>query len=136
MFSGSIDKLLLERPSSTGYLQSVAELKSSIRFTSDDQAIMSTAPYEISKFPGLKDKEIQYPSENMQKDYELPHMPPWFVYVGSQKLYKALAGILRLVGLSTMAGRFSPQNPVFFFVRILSLIVLHSCLVSLFFVFD
>ncbi|RVW24030.1 hypothetical protein CK203_093046 [Vitis vinifera] len=63
VFSGSIDKLLLERPSSTGYLQSVAELKSSIRFTSDDQAIMSTAPYEIS----------------------------------NQKLYKALAGILRLV---------------------------------------
>nr|CAN74887.1 hypothetical protein VITISV_007255 [Vitis vinifera] len=103
VFSGSIDKLLLERPSSTGYLQSVAELKSSIRFTSDDQATLSTAPYEISKFAGLKDKEIQYPLENMQKDYELPHMPPWFVYVGSQKLYKALAGILRLVGLSTMA---------------------------------
>ena len=123
MFSGSVDKLLLSRPSSTGYLRSVAELKS-ICFTSDDQPIMSTAPYEISKFPGLEDKEIQYPLESMQNEYELPHMPPWFVYVGNQKLYKALAGILRLVGLSTMAGRFRPQNPVLL-VTVLSLIVLH-----------
>jgi len=36
----------------------------------------------------------------------LPRMPPWFSYVGSQKLYEMLAGILRLVGLSLMAGHF------------------------------
>lgn len=122
MFSGSVDKLLLARPSSTGYLQSVAELKSSICFTSDEHATMSITPYEIPRFPGLEDKEI-HPLERMQNEYELPHMPPWFIYVGSQKLYKALAGILRLVGLSTMAGCFGPLNPVLF-VRVLSLIVL------------
>ncbi|PWZ56321.1 hypothetical protein Zm00014a_007674 [Zea mays] len=36
-------------------------------------------------------------------EYELPHVPPWFFHVGSQKLYGVLAGIIRLVGLSTMS---------------------------------
>lgn len=122
-FSGSLDRLLLERPSSTGYLQSFSELKSSIRFTIDDQATIGTAPYEISSFPVLEDKERHYQVEKMEKEYELPRMPPWFVYVGSQKLYKALAGILRLVGLSMMAGHFSLKTLfIIYFLRILLIV--------------
>jgi len=33
-------------------------------------------------------------------------MPHWFSYVGSLKLYQPLAGILRFVGLSLVAGDF------------------------------
>ncbi|KAK9274612.1 hypothetical protein L1049_021862 [Liquidambar formosana] len=103
VFAGSLDKFISARPSSMGYLHSVAELKAGIRFIGADQAIMKAAPSEFPKFLGIQDKEIQYAPENVRKDYELPRMPPWFLYVGSQKLYHALAGILRLVGLSLMA---------------------------------
>ncbi|XP_057963630.1 uncharacterized protein LOC131154857 [Malania oleifera] len=99
VFAGSLDKLLSARSLSAGYLQSVSELKSGLGFSSDDQAIMNPASSEVSQF---QHKDIIM--ENMLKEYELPRMPPWFVYVGSQKLYKALAGILRLVGLSVISG--------------------------------
>uniref|UniRef100_A0A5B6YNE8 TELO2-interacting protein 1 n=1 Tax=Davidia involucrata TaxID=16924 RepID=A0A5B6YNE8_DAVIN len=103
VFAGSLDKLILAKPSSTGYLHSIAELKAGISFTNDNHTIMDAASSENSKFPGNQNKRILDPVENVQKEYELPRMPPWFVYVGSQKLYQALAGILRLVGLSLMA---------------------------------
>jgi TELO2-interacting protein 1 len=31
-------------------------------------------------------------------------VPPWFIHTVSQKLYLALAGMIRLVGLSTVSG--------------------------------
>lgn len=103
VFAGSLDKYISARPSSIGYLHSVAELEARFHFISDDQAIMKAALPELPKFPGIQDKEMQYPLGNAWKDYELPRVPPWVVYVGSQKLYQALAGILRLVGLSSIA---------------------------------
>ncbi|KAA8527184.1 hypothetical protein F0562_008587 [Nyssa sinensis] len=104
VFAGSLDKLILRKQSSTGYLHSISELKAGVCFTSDNHGIIdAAASSENLKFPGNQNKRILYPVENVQKEYELPRMPPWFVYVGSQKLYQALAGILRLVGLSLMA---------------------------------
>ncbi|PIA42782.1 hypothetical protein AQUCO_02000317v1 [Aquilegia coerulea] len=84
VFAGSLDKFILDRPSSVGYLHSIAELRSTSRFS-------------------CADKHLQIPLDSVHQNYEVPNMPPWFVYVGSQKLYHVLAGILRLVGLSLMA---------------------------------
>lgn len=67
---------------------------------------MSATPFENSMGTDIREKVVEYPPENVQKSFEIPRMPPWFVYVGSPKLYQALAGILRLVGLSLLAGLF------------------------------
>ena len=94
------------RTSSIGYLDSVAELKAGVNFTSDHLTVISAAP-KISKPTASQEKQITYLEEKTQQSYDLPRMPPWFVYVGSRKLYQALAGILRLVGLSLVAGHFN-----------------------------
>ncbi|KAM6575359.1 hypothetical protein CsatA_023686 [Cannabis sativa] len=62
---------------------------------------MSAAP-KISESAASQEKPITYQEEHTHKNYDLPRMPPWFVYVGSLKLYQALSGILRLVGSSLM----------------------------------
>ncbi|XP_024019137.1 uncharacterized protein LOC21399286 isoform X2 [Morus notabilis] len=100
VFAGSLDKLI--RTSSIGYFDSVAELKALSNLTSDPLTAISATP-KVSKPVIGQEKQVTYLEENTQKNYELPRMPPWFVYVGSMKLYQALAGILRLVGLSLMA---------------------------------
>lgn len=53
----------------------------------------------------VNDKNTQMFIDNVLSAYEIPHMPPWFRSIGSKKLYFAIAGILRLSGLSVMAGR-------------------------------
>ncbi|XP_052177769.1 uncharacterized protein LOC127791774 isoform X2 [Diospyros lotus] len=100
VFAGSLDRLISGRPSSAGYLQSLTEMRASICYTKDDEAITDATPYDNSSFPNIQKKKLPHPPVNLQKEYELPRMPPWFVHVGSQKLYQALAGILRLIGLS------------------------------------
>ncbi|PON90723.1 Coatomer beta subunit [Trema orientale] len=100
VFAGSLDKLV--RTSSVGYLDSVAELKGGINLIGDRLTIMSAAP-KISESAPSQDKQVTYPEEKTQKNFELPRMPPWFIHVGSPKLYQALAGILRLVGSCLMA---------------------------------
>lgn len=106
LFAGSLGKLVSTRRSSVGYLSSIAELKAGTNFTSNYLTIMSATPFENSMATGIQEKDMEYPPDNVQKNFELPRMPPWFVYVGSPKLYRALAGILRLVGLSLVTGLF------------------------------
>ncbi|KAJ0241840.1 hypothetical protein HA466_0211990 [Hirschfeldia incana] len=112
-FTGSLEKLIAARPSSsTGYLPSITELKVGFRETTRNRAELDQGKLEISE---------------TTTSFVLPRMPPWFSYVGSQKLYESLAGILRLVGLSLMAG---PENngslavildiPLGFFRRLVS----------------
>uniref|UniRef100_A0A2P2KMP9 Uncharacterized protein LOC105632012 n=1 Tax=Rhizophora mucronata TaxID=61149 RepID=A0A2P2KMP9_RHIMU len=101
-FTGALDKHISTGSSSVGYLHSIAELKASSHFISDYQRVMGAVPSQISKFRERQGHEPQYLLEAAQNNYELPHMPPWFGHVGSHKLYRALAGILRLVGLSLM----------------------------------
>ena len=110
LFSGSLDKLLSTRQSSVGYLPSVSELKAGTDFTSNYLTLVSEAPSENATLMVTRDKDVDYRMEISQKNFELPRMPPWFVYVGSPKLYQALAGILRLVGLSSIAGCFNSCN--------------------------
>ncbi|XP_077233092.1 ARM repeat superfamily protein isoform X1 [Tasmannia lanceolata] len=90
VFSGSVDKLILAKPHSVGYLQSVAELKSGTFLSSGDHTIIDAAPAVVSSVPGY---------------YELPRSPPWFAHGGGQKLYQVLGGVLRLAGLSIMADQ-------------------------------
>ncbi|CAH2067873.1 unnamed protein product [Thlaspi arvense] len=94
-FTGSLEKLIAERPSSssTGYLPSITELKVGFRESSYSQAVPNNTESDGGKL------EI-----SSATSYILPRMPPWFSHVGSQKLYEMLAGILRLVGLSLMTG--------------------------------
>ncbi|KAF9678708.1 hypothetical protein SADUNF_Sadunf07G0063200 [Salix dunnii] len=111
VFTGALDKLMLARPSSTGYLHSIAELKSGSRFSSDYQPIVDVVPSYNPNFRDIHVKAIRNPSHSLQENSELPRMPPWF---GSQKLYQTLAGILRLVGLSLMTGHLYSCNFSFF----------------------
>ncbi|WVZ57767.1 hypothetical protein U9M48_008112 [Paspalum notatum var. saurae] len=80
-FPGSMDKLIVSKPLAIGYLYSVAELKSgaySKDTTNDSLRALSTSA--ASKISVIHDN-------------------------GSQKLYLVLAGIIRLVGLSTVSGK-------------------------------
>ncbi|KAJ8631292.1 hypothetical protein MRB53_024615 [Persea americana] len=99
VFAGSVDKLILAKPNSAAYLHSIVELKSG----GDNHRLVDSIPSDVSGISGFHDTGIQNHLEMVREYYELPRMPPWFVHVGSQKLYRALAGILRLVGLSTVA---------------------------------
>ncbi|GKV29316.1 hypothetical protein SLEP1_g38253 [Rubroshorea leprosula] len=101
-FTGSLDKLISARPSSIGYLHSVDELKAGLQLTSDHKTLLGAASSKSPKRIYIQEDGMQDKTEIIQKNYKLPRMPPWFVYVGSQKLYQALAGTLRLVGLSLM----------------------------------
>lgn len=87
-----------------GYLPSVAELKSGANFFSHGLPVVKAGLLEAPKHGLIEEKNIQKLVK--AEGYELPHMPPWFGYVGSVKLYQSLAGILRLVGLSLVAGDF------------------------------
>ncbi|OVA08901.1 hypothetical protein BVC80_901g20 [Macleaya cordata] len=103
VFAGSLDKLISAKPFSAGYLHSITELKAGSRLNRANQTVINAASSKVSYIPGFHSEDVQDPLEVASQDYEIPRMPPWFVCVGSQKLYLALAGILRLVGLSTMA---------------------------------
>lgn len=102
-FSGSLEKIISMKPSSTlGYLASVAELKSGANFFNHVLPVINAGLLEAPKHSLVEEKDMQNPMK--AEGYELPRMPPWFGYVGSAKLYQPLAGILRLVGLSSVAG--------------------------------
>lgn len=102
VFAGSLGKLFLSRPPSTGYLHSLAELRAGNVIAIGEQGSIRANTSEVPNMRTLV-KELHYPKEHVYGDYEVPHMPPWFVNIGSEKLYQALAGILRLVGLSLIA---------------------------------
>ncbi|XP_011086354.1 TELO2-interacting protein 1 homolog isoform X2 [Sesamum indicum] len=88
VFAGSLKKLAAKRPSASGFMHSISEIRD-----------ITSAENENSELLGLKDRKSLYSYEHVNNKYELPSMPPWFGHVGSQKLYQALAGILRLVSL-------------------------------------
>ncbi|KAF7808337.1 TELO2-interacting protein 1 like [Senna tora] len=101
-FSSSLDKIISRRSSSTlGYLPSVDELKSGANFFNHGFPMTNGGLLVDPKHGLIEEKIIQKPMK--AEGYELPRMPPWFGYVGSAKLYQPLAGILRLVGLSSVA---------------------------------
>ena len=118
-FAGSLDKLISARPSSPGYLHSITKMRARIFFNDDNKAITDAAPSEVRKFPSIQNKGVPCLVEDVQKEYELLCMPPWFVYVGSRKLYQALTGILRLVGSSLITVLLFNSNSLLRFIYLL-----------------
>ena len=103
-FSGSMDKLIVSKPLSIGYLYSVAELKSGA-YAKDttNKSLHAMSTSAASKISVIHDNAL--PNALLGTvECELPHVPPWVFHAGSQKLYGVLAGIIRLVGLSTVSG--------------------------------
>ncbi|KAM0934113.1 hypothetical protein DsansV1_C32g0220571 [Dioscorea sansibarensis] len=102
-YTGSVNNLVLSKPLSVGYLLSISELKAGSIFHHSNNGAAYGTPSAASKISVLHDEGSEKSADSANGDFEFPHMPPWFVHVGSQKLYHDLAGILRLVGLSVMA---------------------------------
>ncbi|KAG8365251.1 hypothetical protein BUALT_Bualt18G0084800 [Buddleja alternifolia] len=88
VFAGSLNKLASTRPSSSGFMHSIFEMKA-----------ITNVDHQNSDFLGFQNRKTLSPYKHVQTEYELPSMPPWFVHVGSQKLYQTLAEILRVVSL-------------------------------------
>lgn len=128
VFAGSLGKLVVSRPSSTGYLHSLAELKVGSIKSVDQYPVINASTSDISNMRTLV-QEIQYSEGQTYENYELPRMPPWFESVGSHKLYEALVGILRLVGLSLISGNCYFSSGVFF-----DWILIFSSVLSLLFI--
>ncbi|KAL8477911.1 hypothetical protein ACS0TY_029990 [Phlomoides rotata] len=82
--TGSLNKLAATRTTSPGFMHSISEI----------QAINSAENSRFLVYQRSRDLH-----KHVKNEYELPSMPPWFVNVGSQKLYQTLSGILRLVSL-------------------------------------
>ncbi|KAG8092661.1 hypothetical protein GUJ93_ZPchr0012g21605 [Zizania palustris] len=99
-----MDRLIVSKPLSIGYLYSVAELKSGA-YPKDVIHNIQHAPTAsaATKISVIQDNGLPN-TTHCPVEYELPHVPPWFVHVNSQKLYFALAGMVRLVGLSSVSG--------------------------------
>ncbi|KAG0462233.1 hypothetical protein HPP92_020709 [Vanilla planifolia] len=95
-FTGSINQLILSKTLSVGYLLSIANLKACSLSSDANRAI------GVDALPLVT--ESRSSSSNMHNDYEFPRMPPWFINIGSQKLYLSLARLLRLAALSIMTG--------------------------------
>lgn len=107
VFSGLLGIITkTDRSSTLGYLPSIAEFKSGANFFNYGPLLINSALSEVPKCRLIEEKSIDEPVKTAQNNYELPRMPPWFSYVGSIKLYQPLAGILRFVGLSLVAGDF------------------------------
>ncbi|KAL6642631.1 hypothetical protein ACP70R_020812 [Stipagrostis hirtigluma subsp. patula] len=103
-FSGSMDKLIVSKPLSVGFLYSVAELKSGLYSKDTSHSFQhANSSCTASKISVIQDNGLSNAILGTV-EYELPHVPPWFAHAGSQKLYWVLAAIVRLVGLSTVSG--------------------------------
>ncbi|KAL5977233.1 hypothetical protein ACLOJK_021576 [Asimina triloba] len=98
VFAGSADKFILGKPT---YLPSITELNAGI-YSLESQTNSDAASHQVSKSV-LQHLDLPNPMKVTGGYCGLPRMPPWFVHVGGTRLYQALAGILRLVGLSMIA---------------------------------
>ncbi|CAL1409398.1 unnamed protein product [Linum trigynum] len=102
VYTGTLDKLMSTRTSSISFLPSILELRGG-PVSSSYQNLKDNSRANVSNMSVSDGKKLEYSSETLKNSYELPRMPPWFVHVGSKKLYDALAAVLRLIGLSLLA---------------------------------
>ena len=106
VYAGTLDKDTLTRTSSISFLPSIMELRCG-SLAPSYQNLKDQSLVNVSDTSFIHRKQIEYPFETLGHSYELPRIPPWFVHVGYKKLYDTLAGVLRLVGLSLLAGQCS-----------------------------
>ncbi|KAK4369546.1 hypothetical protein RND71_013338 [Anisodus tanguticus] len=85
VFAGSLEKNVVAKRSSSGFMHSIAEIRAVRAADSDNLGSR-----------GNQNRRV-HATESVKNEHQLPRMPPWFVYVGIQKLYHSVAGILRLV---------------------------------------
>ncbi|CAI9088011.1 OLC1v1022238C2 [Oldenlandia corymbosa var. corymbosa] len=88
VFAGSLDRIMVAKPSSAGFVHSIAEM----------EATRNACPEDIES---MVTKQLPNPKKDVTRAYELPGRPPWF---GNQQVYQALSAVLRLVGLSLFAA--------------------------------
>ncbi|KAK1385436.1 hypothetical protein POM88_023171 [Heracleum sosnowskyi] len=67
-FAGSLQNLMLARPSSTGYLHSIAEMKAVNSFSIDDKSIKQTFSSKEPKFLGAQNKKPVNTFENVHNE--------------------------------------------------------------------
>ncbi|KAM3355689.1 TELO2-interacting protein 1 isoform X1 [Capsicum galapagoense] len=91
VFSGSLKKNVVAKRSSSGFMHSIAEIRAVRAADSENLGNRENQNRKV------------HATESITDEHQLPRMPPWFVDVGSQKLYDSVAGILRLLGLSLFA---------------------------------
>ncbi|WMV59494.1 hypothetical protein MTR67_052879 [Solanum verrucosum] len=91
VFAGPLEKNVAAKRSSSGFMHSIAEIRAVRAADSDNLGSRKNQNRRV------------HTTESIKNEHQLPRLPPWFVYVGSQKLYHSVAGILRLVGLSLFA---------------------------------
>lgn len=101
-FTGPIDQLVHHKKQSAGYLPAILELSSMKEYESPElKSSVSGSGFQILRSEG---PELGKQLTDMGLNGRLPHMPPWFTHAGGHKLYELLAAILRLAGLSAVAG--------------------------------
>lgn len=101
-FTGPIDQLVHHKIQSAGYLPAILELSSTKEYESPQlKSSVSGSGFQILHSEG---PELGKQLTDMGLNGQLPHMPPWFTHAGGHKLYELLASILRLAGLSAVAG--------------------------------
>lgn len=107
-FAGSLRQLNQTDRSSLGYIPGIVELGTDKVAQSEHNKSLAgdfrNTPSTISS-SGLPAITVPGNSELQQ----LPRLPPWFRISGGCKFYPELAGILRLVGLSSMFGNINPD---------------------------
>lgn len=113
VFAGSLNKLAAIRPTSSGFMHSISEIR----------AITSAESSQILGFQNRKSSNIY---EHVKNGYKLPNMPPWFINVESQKLYQTLSGILRLVSLYMFTGWFQVYCQVIFVFMVINKVFFFS----------
>jgi hypothetical protein len=88
-FSGSIDKLIVSKSLSVGYLYSVAELKSGA-YAKDttNKSLHAMSTSAASNISVIHDNAL--PNALLGTiEYELPHVPPCFFHAGNQKPWRS-----------------------------------------------
>ncbi|KAM7264970.1 hypothetical protein ACFE04_002653 [Oxalis oulophora] len=89
-FSGSLEKMILSKTSSVGYLQSVAELKSSSLVINECQDVINISPSDISNTRSYQANNANHQLQVVDMGYQLPRMPPWFTSISNEKSYTRL----------------------------------------------
>ncbi|KAH9302064.1 hypothetical protein KI387_013647, partial [Taxus chinensis] len=104
-FTGPIEELVHHRTQASGHLHGISELRSDDTTEGNGVPLSQASTRKLdSQALQLEESELSGYLENVPIYERLPRMPPWFTHAGSHKLYELVAAIIRLAGLSAVAG--------------------------------